>query len=350
MSRIVLFTGAGFTHNFGTPLASEMWHMIYNSRALKSHKKIKEIMRKEGYAFNYEQLYFEICQNDNRKVDVSEAIKDGGGDSYKMAVESAYERIDKLLSLSHSTYDVDKDVMKGFILEILGNEKYFFTINQDLFIERKLRGGFIYPGIDNTARAFSINNSELNDDNLIFVNAETGEYDWKSSNHYYIKLHGSWNWVDSVSKDRIMVIGGEKSKEYKKYPLIKDLYFNKFRELLNEGGTKLLIIGYGFMDHYINNILIKAISEHNLEILLISPEHPKILYDRLIEYHATGYKKALKIKDVHGHMPEDASNVMYLYENITYWFPNQLKTLFPLYNSSDMEFYTNPIKEALGIR
>ncbi|KAF5421924.1 MAG: hypothetical protein C5S44_05655 [Candidatus Methanocomedens sp.] len=41
-SKHVLLTGAGFTKNFGTPLASEMWAEIFNHKKIQAQPKIKE--------------------------------------------------------------------------------------------------------------------------------------------------------------------------------------------------------------------------------------------------------------------------------------------------------------------
>ena len=46
-SKHVLLTGAGFTKNFGTPLASEMWAEIFNHKKIQAHPKIKKLMLDE---------------------------------------------------------------------------------------------------------------------------------------------------------------------------------------------------------------------------------------------------------------------------------------------------------------
>ena len=51
-----------------------------------------------------------------------------------------------------------------------------------------------------------------------------------------------------------MVLGGNKSQVMASEWLTKE-YLKVFTEVINEDNTILQVIGYGFMDHYINNIL-----------------------------------------------------------------------------------------------
>ena len=41
----ILLTGAGFTHNFGLPLARHVWGMIFNDPNIQKAKQIREIFR-----------------------------------------------------------------------------------------------------------------------------------------------------------------------------------------------------------------------------------------------------------------------------------------------------------------
>jgi hypothetical protein len=43
-----------------------------------------------------------------------------------------------------------------------------------------------------------------------------------------------------------------------------------FRNTLQEGNKKLLVIGYGFRDQHINEILTQAVKEHGLQLFIIS--------------------------------------------------------------------------------
>jgi hypothetical protein len=90
------------------------------------------------------------------------------------------------------------------------------------------------------------------------------------SNFFYIKLHGSQNWMSS-SGNQTMVIGRSKSKRIREEPLLS-WYLNIFKEVILQENRRLLIIGYGFRDNHMNRILSEAVEKHGLKIFIISPQ------------------------------------------------------------------------------
>jgi hypothetical protein len=73
----ILLTGAGFTHTFGTPLASEMWREVFNHRSVQEARRLRELMlHKESY-FDFEWVYQIVMNNDysNEEKDaIEEAV------------------------------------------------------------------------------------------------------------------------------------------------------------------------------------------------------------------------------------------------------------------------------------
>ena len=59
----------------------------------------------------------------------------------------------------------------------------------------------------------------------------------------YIKLHGSYNWVEGSAGSRILVMGGQKAVNIGRFPLLT-WYHQEFRNFLNRPGAKLMVIGY----------------------------------------------------------------------------------------------------------
>ena len=90
---------------------------------------------------------------------------------------------------------------------------------------------------------------------------------------HYIKLHGSYDWRDEKNQTK-MIIGTNKPGQIEKEPLLS-WYFQLFKEVLILGNRRLLIIGYGFGDPHINDVIIDAIKRHNLKIYVMSPDDPK---------------------------------------------------------------------------
>ena len=130
INRQILLTGAGFTKNFGGFLASEMWAQIFNSRHIKPHKKLGEILRHD---FDYESVYNRVLVGGN-SAEERKALE--------MALLDAYQQLDQRIRNMHINQvggAVDLDKLRMILDRFSGSENmrgYFFTLNQDLFIER----------------------------------------------------------------------------------------------------------------------------------------------------------------------------------------------------------------------
>jgi hypothetical protein len=57
VSKTILFTGAGFTHNFGGFLSKTMWTEIHNRLQRSNQTRLIQKLKNE---FNYEDLYQQI--------------------------------------------------------------------------------------------------------------------------------------------------------------------------------------------------------------------------------------------------------------------------------------------------
>lgn len=283
----VLLTGAGFTANFGSPLAHEMWAGLFNNRQIQKYEEIRNVMYSTAVEekikehnlillreYDYEAAYHAI---------INGAYKDKIKDVIKLAMRSVYDEMDK--KISH--YCFQNGSAKKNCLNLIDNfnfadkENYFFTLNQDIFIERYFnRAGLFIPGFpegnNNPTKSFGLKRGMLsdeylfhapNDDKIIKISDQSN----KDTNCFYIKLHGSYNWIKE-SDARIMIIGYNKLEQAKNEPLIK-YYFEVFEEVLGQKNIDLLIVGYGFKDSHINNILVKHIEKSKLKLFIINPMH-----------------------------------------------------------------------------
>ena len=77
-----------------------------------------------------------------------------------------------------------------------------------------------------------------------------------------------------------MVIGRNKAEDINREPLLR-WYFSLFEEVIYEGNKKMLIIGYGFRDEHVSNILLKGVQEHGLSLYVINPSDPEKFKDIL---------------------------------------------------------------------
>jgi hypothetical protein len=86
----------------------------------------------------------------------------------------------------------------------------------------------------------------------------------------YIKLHGSSDWLRSGPEPTLLVLGGSKSVEIAQDPLLS-WYHKLFRDALIRSGARLMIIGYGFADRHINEVIAQAANGRNLTIFVVDP-------------------------------------------------------------------------------
>ena len=276
INRHILLTGAGFTHNFGTPVADEMWSTIFNDEQIQAEHKIKNLMKSKC---NYEEIYNIIMEGSYTKNEKK---------AFKNTVNSAYENIDSIIFdffTRRDKYNIRHDIRT--MIGLFSDQKkksFFFTLNQDLFIERFYFSNSneiwmkpIIPGINNKSNWFSKDFSkplkrsdycpvpdkvELNDNP-----------DSLDGNFFYVKLHGSCNWTDS-NGERLILTGSNKTKKIQDESLLAH-YLEIFEGVLFQPERRLLIIGYGFGDEHINKIIANAINDHGLELFIISPKSPK---------------------------------------------------------------------------
>ena len=116
------------------------------------------------------------------------------------------------------------------------------------------------------------------------VEALKARFETKTSPAFaYVKLHGSFGWVRKDRSD-VMVIGHTKTEMIKREPLLC-WYLELFREVLRNPGRNLVVIGYGFGDDHINEIIADAVRNSGRRLFLISPLDPKDFRDRLIPIH-----------------------------------------------------------------
>ena len=286
-SENVLFTGAGFTKNFGGFLAKEMWSKIFNDPHVQSYPRIKELLVND---FDYESIFHRIL-NANYSEDEKNVISASILEAYRSLDNICREwlfrndapnpvniyGVNKLIE--RFSYDTNK---KGF----------FFTLNQDLFVERhfsSINSALTLPGVKKIPDAHKTI-IKLPLENQDFIKLPTdSELNGSANNFYsgtihYVKLHGSYCWISSSGINRY-VIGKDKEDQIAAEPLLS-WYFNIFKNVLSNPNRKLLIIGYGFRDVHVNEIFANSVKDFGLKLFVISPsDQSKFIENiRSVEY------------------------------------------------------------------
>jgi hypothetical protein len=303
-NKLIILTGAGFTKNFNGFLAVEMWSKIFNHSIIKSHQKLKALLQDD---FDFESVYSNIINGDFTEEEKA---------AIKTVIEDVYKELDDAIRrwvfnddnpTALNTYGLWGDLLTLFNGEP-SNLGWFFTLNQDLLLER--HNGFRSPGVPWFNQSFySLSGQEFQ--KSYFVSLPSSDVEEKIKKDiesqggiHYIKLHGSYGWKASDGSNR-MVIGKNKVMSIEQEPLLK-AYLNIFKDVIKEGDKKLLIIGYGFGDQHINEILLEGIEKYSLKLYIITTTSPKDFDSNL----RNGHFYALPIKNgIDGYFPYRLSEI-----------------------------------------
>lgn len=311
LSKKILFTGAGFTADFGGFLAIEMWSKIFNNKNLEKYPRIKKILRDN---FDFEFVYWLITSDATYSTDEKNALR--------VAIVEAYLNMDSNImnNLRHARL--------GNLFNIFTKDSttvsVHFTLNQDLLMERLSKRQPLglttskYKNYLDKIQADKIDAAVTTQlpDNSFLEEFKTNHLN-SSGNLFFVKLHGSCDWISADGSNAI-VIGYEKPKDISAEPLLK-WYFELFNQAINVGDAKILIIGYSFGDKHINVELAKAVNNSGLKIYIVSPEHPLKLKEKV-----NGFYKS-NTHDVN----EVATDCGLIWKAVDGYFPYKVKELFP---------------------
>ncbi|MFA5848220.1 MAG: SIR2 family protein [Thermodesulfovibrionales bacterium] len=288
--KIILLTGAGFTKNFGGLLADEMWAMIFNHKEVQGSDLIRNNMLAE---FNYETVYQKIL--DDLKADEDEKT------IIKRALLSAYEYQENNWQNNNFFLSIDYRIINHLCEFIAKHVGLYFTLNHDLFLERKLihkfSGRSLHLLADPSDIGIQGSRSALPNANDLF-NKQSLIKDQLSdiSGLCYVKLHGSINWYDSSGKETLVIVGGNKKEKMKKEPLLNQ-YYELFSETLLTPGNQLLVIGYGFMDNHINEVIIRGIDKKAIKLHIIDVLSPKDFSEKMAQHYPNPKKMSKEEKN-----------------------------------------------------
>jgi len=131
MTNKILLLGAGFSKNFGLPLAKEVWSLLFNEPCIQKEKIVRNLMLQN---FDYESLFHSIKNGSNfvdqHRICFMEAL----GQVFKY-----FENITIQTLHDSKLVNIDLDKTREFIQLFSGKSGgsgYIFSLNQDLFLER----------------------------------------------------------------------------------------------------------------------------------------------------------------------------------------------------------------------
>lgn len=353
----VLITGAGFTANFGAPLASDIYEKIFNSKEIQGNDILNGIIKNKMNirTANYEKIYQDVIYNASYPSEEKKILRN-------ILFKVLMDDIDKYCRTPNFNKKSSngKSILEHLHLFLIklsntNDKSIFFTLNQDMFIERQcnqLSSDYLSESSDHVRRKLrerghdtenpicfkrlGVNhykigkNSKYDTRNDIEINSFTvreakNEFkkwrEGKSLHCLYVKLHGSQDFVDEQG-NRVLITGTHKTSQISSSGLIE--YYNEiFDNTLSYESCRIIIIGYSFNDEHINKSIIKALKNKDTIFYLVDYKSLKDFLEDLNSKPGFKGKSMSAITNVnqlitklcgylsHGLDPEDLENIMF---------------------------------------
>lgn len=311
----ILLTGAGFSADYGGFLSTQMWAKIFNNKELDPYPGVKNVLRKD---FDFEFAYWQVMKSATYSDEAKKAMK--------KAIVEAYAGMDE--NIKNRLVNVRFHRLFEPFLPKGSDISPHFTLNQDLLMERAFkRRPLGLETLPFKEYGESIQSGKIDPLKPRLIPDEDFIEDFKNKHlsstnpNFYVKLHGSCDWLSSDVSNSI-VIGYEKAGAIAKEPLLK-WYFDIFQKALNCGDARILIIGYSFRDQHINIQLAKAVKNSGLKIYILSTSHPSELKEQVNGHYKMDYNDE----------NEEATDCQAIWDGLAGYFPYKVSEIFPIDDS-----------------
>lgn len=305
-AKNIVFTGAGFSKNFGGFLGQEMWDEIFNNNLIQQSPILRDQMLSSN--FDFESIYSQVMSSGVITQENKKRMND--------SVLAAYGALDDSIRTRLAPGGASSVNWTGLMKLMSFGQKneFIFTLNQDLLMERRFN--WRSPGTKDFPQGWR--STRLTQSN--FIELENKDIEDKvqrgirdHAGLHYIKLHGSFGWKSSDGTNQL-VIGKDKLGLITKEPLLQS-YFDLFESVIKQGNKKMLIIGYSFKDDHINKILLDGVQIHNLKIFVINPS---------------------QVAEFRGQIPFYARKI--IDDGLTGYYTMMLRDMFPLSQEETVQF------------
>jgi SIR2-like domain len=264
-SKFTLLTGAGWSHNWGGRLAPGLWELISDNAAVRNNPRL--------FALLGEEQSFEVALAQTHLPPYTASDRE----TLEQAIVAAFVSMDR--AIGHLNNEgVHLNGVQKLLFRFSRRDEgvdtgFLFTLNQDLFLERHLYNAGTapspaLPGVRPTGRQefFSSLTKAYSVDYVMHVLDGKLDQERLAGHTNVIKLHGSFNWRTADGAN-VMVVGTDKTKQIADFPVLT-WYRELFKRVLSAGGMRLMIVGYGFGDEHINEVIADAVSNHGLRVFI----------------------------------------------------------------------------------
>jgi hypothetical protein len=274
----ILLTGAGFSRNWGGRLAGEVNTAV--AMRLEGDAYLADLLRRNP---NFEEALTEL-QNEAAigRPGASDRLQ-----KLEMAIVEVFADMNRHLASASFNFSSDR---KFTMIEFLALFDAIFTLNQDLLLEAHYHRDpnnlsltqsrrWLGPDLPATEVIPDPARAGLFDPLAVRRRPKTSPQTTAIDPQYqpYFKLHGSMNWQDP-NGGRLLVMGGNKPTTMQRHPVLM-WYAAKFTEYLSRPRARLMVIGYGFRDNHINQMIHEAWLRggKTMSIFIVHPDGREIL-------------------------------------------------------------------------
>jgi len=265
MSNHLLLLGAGFSRNWNGYLAAEITEDLIGRLSDCIH--LNELLRKSK---NFEDaLSYVQAQHLRQPSNTSKKQLD----KFQEAILAIFGDMNRAFA-KRSSIEFSNQ-MEFSLQKFFSNFDAIFTLNQDLLLElhynielhaRPRWCGHHFPGMKPPPNW----QSESATERLGKVWVPNIEHKVEPNLQPIFKLHGSVNWRDSTG-GQLIVMGANKERTISEKEIL-NWYAGQFRDCLHSPNTRLMVIGYSFLDEHINEIIFSASKRAQLKMFIVNPK------------------------------------------------------------------------------
>jgi hypothetical protein len=266
----ILLLGAGFSHNWDAPLASEVANSLLH--AVGGDAYLQDVLKRH-------EKNFENALSDIQREYISAASSleaKARLDKLQDAIAAMFERLNASFE-PPAPFEFSNDVHYS-IAGFLARFDAIFNLNQDVLLD--LRYAQQVLSASNTRwNGLEMPGMRPVPDPALTGIADSHKRLWTPASPPYsttprfqphFKIHGSSNWYTSDGR-RLLVMGGNKEAMIREHPVLH-WYYDEFSRRLMTGSTKLMVMGYSFSDRHVNEAITGAWQKGNLVgMFLVDP-------------------------------------------------------------------------------
>jgi SIR2-like domain len=270
MKKYLLF-GAGFSRNWHGLLATEVFEHLLSAPEVMADPYLRPLM------FKHRSSGFELALSEVQADYRRDAAQYGKAlTGIQTAIARIFDRMNR--SYEKNLNGIEFQNFKHLMLRtFLVAFDAIFTLNQDVLLELHYLQHVLLAGEPRRWDGLQIPGmiGVRSEEQLLGQHWAAGTlvpsslYEFHARLQPLIKLHGSSNWREAGGGP-LMILGADKLRAIGSSSILAR-YFEYFSNCLCGEPSRVCVIGYGFRDTHINDVLLDAVNKQGMKFFLIDP-------------------------------------------------------------------------------